>query len=1498
MTIANVHIQQVLLRRGNTAQASSYTGPVGEVIIDTDLRTIRVQDGITPGGYLATSSDSSATPPAYPRENMLWYDTTGGRLYIYYHGAWIDASPAGDLLLNANVAQLTSDVANVEIHVSSLDANIGAFETTINNSIGALDANIGAFEIAVNNFENLINANVGTFETTVTSTVNTINSNINTLNVTIAGFEAQPGPTSDAWVDDAPPDISNVGALWYDADGGRLYVQYDSTWVDASPNTGSTSDLGKFVFDSDGDNAFIQTTNDAGASPDRYNIVLVPGGEGNSSITIPSQANSLAGDPLIIDASAANSAVVISTAAGSWTFGSDGNLTFPNGDLTIGSDVYGAPAIIGAAGKNISMIASGVGDGYDIGSNLIWVDSITEPPTKIAGVVANNPLFVGAGDVGIVTGDYLYTGNTNVWNFGADGTTTVPGGITMPEETGLYSPGHDLYITAGNTTGCSVPGGDTIISSGLGYGGAANNGGNVTLRTGDYYNKIWNFDYNGALTIPGSIISTAGPAITFATTFDGNIAPEIHIKASKLTFIADSAYLNDIVDNTLPFNGVPAMSWNMEGEVLTWTANNEIFASTSIFKMPHSDSANVGVIAMTGPSGGSELSWHGGTDYGRPIGQFIKSSANVSISTNAGFNWWIFGDDGNLTLPAGGDIVDSNGDTVLGGGGSTGNIGFVTDYIYDFNGITLENADLTHGATAAVIVPANGNSTNPIHLNNLYGDVRVSSGIAGATKSWDFNGNGELVLPRFISTPTITTTAGGSIKIQPKIGNVDALTNAGHLYLYAGEADADHNAAGGNVHILATAKNGGGQDIIDGIVDITTAGGTWTFGADGKLTAPGKIQITDTTNSISTATGALIVGGGAGIRSDVHIGGTVRITDTTPSTDYSTGALVVDGGLGVNGNINLTGNINILNGNINIQEFTGSTGNFYGDVVTGFNAFYAGKSGFTALPYTVAQFSTTSNTYSQINMENTSTGKLASADFVGTADIGTDASWFFDIGIANSGYDPVLAAENNAPGTAIGPLDAYYYVQGNVDVPATGGNLAIGTSQTGKTVKIFAGGVNAADVVMTVAENGVVVTQNLTAPNLGYAADVAAANAAIVTANSAVVSYANTLNSAMSANVAAANAAVITANTAMKNYVDSRSSTYSNANVASYLVASSQTIGNASITGTTTFGTAMQIIGSTNTITTTNGSAVQFGQRANFNSINGVYSNGPFVAQSGTASTSTDTGAVRVSGGVGVSGNIYAGGNVTAPYFVGNTVGTTSTYSGNVTANKFVGDGSSLTNVTVSVAGNIQGSGTNVNLVAGSFTTTFDNTGVLTLPAQSITTGSEGAEIDFTKAPSSTLSGSVVVVDQYADRLRFFESGGTNRGVYIDFTQAAAGVGTLLNNRVSGLVNAGTFVTMDLIKATVTTSGQRGLSLATTTGTFTYNIGGTYGTAIPSSGGSSGSGTLSTTATASIFNWNFGSAGDTSTYILTDTTNSRAYRITLQIGSSYNNNMISIERLI
>lgn len=42
----------ILLKRGTTAKAGTYTGTSGEVIVDTGLKTLRVQDGSTAGGTI------------------------------------------------------------------------------------------------------------------------------------------------------------------------------------------------------------------------------------------------------------------------------------------------------------------------------------------------------------------------------------------------------------------------------------------------------------------------------------------------------------------------------------------------------------------------------------------------------------------------------------------------------------------------------------------------------------------------------------------------------------------------------------------------------------------------------------------------------------------------------------------------------------------------------------------------------------------------------------------------------------------------------------------------------------------------------------------------------------------------------------------------------------------------------------------------------------------------------------------------------------------------------------------------------------------------------------------------------------------------------------------------------------------------------------------------------------------------------------------------------
>jgi hypothetical protein len=131
-------------------------------------------------------------------------------------------------------------------------------------------------------------------------------------------------------------------------------------------------------------------------------------------------------------------------------------------------------------------------------------------------------------------------------------------------------------------------------------------------------------------------------------------------------------------------------------------------------------------------------------------------------------------------------------------------------------------------------------------------------------------------------------------------------------------------------------------------------------------------------------------------------------------------------------------------------------------------------------------------------------------------------------------------------------------------------------------------------------------------------------------------------------------------------------------------------------------------------------------------------------------------------------------------------------------------------------------------------------------------------------------------------------------GTTLDITPIASGTKT-----VAGYVDAGTFVTLDNIRASVTTVGNRGLSVASVAGTFTCTISATYSCV----GGGNGHSTLwpgvtyTTTPSTSWFGYNFPNAGDGSTYMVNDYNNQKVYRIYLSIGPGYSKNFISIERL-
>lgn len=96
--------------------------------------------------------------------------------------------------------------------------------------------------------------------------------------------------------------------------------------------------------------------------------------------------------------------------------------------------------------------------------------------------------------------------------------------------------------------------------------------------------------------------------------------------------------------------------------------------------------------------------------------------------------------------------------------------------------------------------------------------------------------------------------------------------------------------------------------------------------------------ISSTTQSISTTTGALIVSGGAGIASNVFVGGNVNVASSVESISFATGALVVSGGAGVNSNLYVGGNVKvsssvestaITNGALVVSGGAGITSNLY-----------------------------------------------------------------------------------------------------------------------------------------------------------------------------------------------------------------------------------------------------------------------------------------------------------------------------------------------------------------------------------------------------------------------------------------------------------------------------------------------------------------------------------------------------------------------------------------
>ena len=306
-----------------------------------------------------------------------------------------------------------------------------------------------------------------------------------------------------------------------------------------------------------------------------------------------------------------------------------------------------------------------------------------------------------------------------------------------------------------------------------------------------------------------------------------------------------------------------------------------------------------------------------------------------------------------------------------------------------------------------------------------------------------------------------------------------------------------------NVNAYLSSTGPGNIAIVNGAFELTATGpGITTVGGStsipiittdvyGRVTALSTASISTTlstagttgTGSIALASQSLTFAGTYGVTvaasgqtltvatpQDLRIAASpsftaLSVTGSTPSTSTTTGALTVGGGMGVAGNVWIGGNVNLA-GNVTTVSFSGNSGSFIGNTLTGYGALYAGiPIGYTVLPSTPFQTATNANTYSQLNQQNVNSGKYASSDYVVTADNGTDSTYYADFGLASSTFNwPELGL------TAVGPNDTYLLGVGySANGPYTGnvGNVVI-SSSNGR-IKFASGGANIANVVAEVS---------------------------------------------------------------------------------------------------------------------------------------------------------------------------------------------------------------------------------------------------------------------------------------------------------------------------------------------------------------------------------------------------------------------------------------------
>jgi hypothetical protein len=667
----------------------------------------------------------------------------------------------------------------------------------------------------------------------------------------------------------------------------------------------------------------------------------------------------------------------------------------------------------------------------------------------------------------------------------------------------------------------------------------------------------------------------------------------------------------------------------------------------------------------------------GNVDGGDATLSFVNDSAieTVSISTSAGLVRLKY--DTASTSTATGTLV------VTGGVGISGNI-----YAGSIQNTPIGNT--TRNTGAFTTLASNGATTltaNTASTSTATGTLVVTGGVGisgnlnvgGSFSAGNLNANDMVVAGNLTVSGNTTILNTETVRVE------------------------DHNIELGNVTTPTDTTANGGGITLKGATDKTL---TWSSSTN-AWTSNQDFRVTTNTASTSTSTGSLVVTGGVGIGGAVYAGsiqntpigsttrntgafttltsnGATTFTANTASTSTATGTLVVTGGVGISGNI-YAGSIQ----NTPIGSATRSTGAFTTLTSNGATTFTANTSSITSTNGTLVVtggvgISGNLNVGGNISCSSTLiSSNIRTTNIKDSNDI---TKLELQIGYGTILYDNFSVRQN---------LTVWLEseLRGNVGITSSISSIS---TETGALVVVggvgIGGNINAGGTV-----------NRLT----GNTASTSTATGTLVVTGGVGVSgniYAGSIQNTPIGNT--------TRNTGAFTTLTSNGATTFTAGTAS----TSTATGTLAVTGGVGVSGAIYAGSIQNTPI---GNTTR-----NTGAFTTLTSNGATTFTANTASTSTSTGTLVVTGGVGVSGNINAGGEVraneltvhqscfisgnlelnnnNAVMYLDSTLASTSTSTGGIR----------VPNGGVGIGGNINVGGT-VNRLTGNTASTSTSTGTL-----------------------------------------------------------------------------------------------------------------------------------------------------------------------------------------